>query len=113
MIKVIFGVRTTDDNKTYQVILDDCDGTVKTPFIGNAVTPDKNTGEYALARKRIDAYYDENENTDCTFSASPVREWDVTPTDVKESDAPAPNTATASGSSQSYVRQETDDDLPF
>lgn len=108
-VKVIFGVRTDSNNKTYQTVLDDCDGTTKMSFIGNAVTPDKNTGEYVLARKRIDAYFAENDNPDCTFSAKPVREWTITPTDVTESVNDSMNTATAVPDES----LEAESDLPF
>lgn len=108
-MKIIFGVRTDENNHTYQVVLDDCDGTTKMSFIGNAVTPDKQSGVYSLARKRIDEYFDKNKDSGYTFSAKPVREWTTTPTDVKESTAPSSPNGTASNASI----QETEEDLPF
>ena len=85
MLKVVFGVKTNDENKTYQVILDDCDGTKKTSFLPNSARPDRQTGEYSVARKRIDEFYKNHENaTNITFSALPVREWKETATDVKD-----------------------------
>lgn len=106
-VKVILGVRTTDDNKTYQVILDECDGTTKMSFIGNGATPDKQTGEYALARKRIDEFFENNQNSTCAFSATPVREYTETATDVKENNDSSPIDSTGG-----YFTQE-EDDLPF
>lgn len=116
-VKVIFGVRTTEDNKTYQVVLDDCDGTTKMSFIGNAVTPDKNSGEYILARKRIDSFFEENPNTDCSFSAKPVREWTISPTDVQETIDDAPNTSYVKAdpdlTAVNDTESEAERDLPF
>ena len=102
-VKVILGIRTTEDNKTFQTILDECDGTKKSCFIGNGMSPDKQTGEYALARKRIDEYFDNNENTDCSFSALPVREYKEAATEVVE------NTSNEAP----VASQNNDDDLPF
>ena len=80
-VKVILGVRTTDDNKTYQTFL-------STTYIGNGALPDRNTGEYAAARKAIDKYIENHPNTaaNIEFTATPVREWTVEATEVKEND---------------------------
>lgn len=84
-VKVILGVKTTDENRSYQVFLDDCDGTTKTPYIANNARVDMQTGEYALARKRIDEYYRNHENaTNVTFSATPVREWGESASQVED-----------------------------
>lgn len=85
-VKVILGVKTTDDNKEYQVILDDCDGTTKSPFIGNGASPDAQTGEYKIARSRIDEYFKNNPSATVSFSAKPVREYTVTASSVEESE---------------------------
>ena len=75
-VKVILGVRTTDDNKTYQTFLPTC-------FIGNGAPVDRNTGEYISARKAIDRYEAGRDNP-YSFSALPVREWGVSATVVKD-----------------------------
>lgn len=76
-VKVILGVRTTDDNKSYQTFL-------ATTYIGNGAIPDRNTGEYASARKAIDKFVEGHPNTPVEFSAAPVHKWGVTATEVKE-----------------------------
>lgn len=72
-VKVVFGVQTTDDNKTYQTFI--MDG-----YIGNGASPDVSTGEYSSARRLIDKYG----NSNCTYSAAPVKEWKETPTEVTD-----------------------------
>lgn len=79
-VKVILGVRTTDDNKTYQTFL-------PTTFIGNGAVPDRTTGEYTSARKAIDKYYENRQDSPYSFSAFPVKEWKETATEVKETPA--------------------------
>ena len=76
-VKVILGVRTTDDNKSYQTFL-------ATNYIGNGAIPDRNTGEYAAARKAIDKFVGNHPNMQVQFSAAPVHKWGVTATEVKE-----------------------------
>ena len=76
-VKVVFGVQTTADNKTYQAFLN-------TGYIGNGARPDSMTGEYTSARRLIDKYVASHENSNYSFSAMPVREWTVTPTDVED-----------------------------
>ena len=101
-VKVIFGIRTTDENKTYQTFL-------STSFIGNGAFTDRNTGEYAAARKAIDRYFENRDSSNYSFSASPVKEWGVTATDVKDNseveDLPAFD-------SPEYTRTDVSD-LPF
>lgn len=97
-VKVILGVRTTDDNKTYQTFLN-------TTYIGNGALPDKNTGEYTSARKAIDKYFGERTDSPYSFSATPVVEWKETATEVKDNsdnlfEAPS-------------VSTDDDNDLPF
>lgn len=85
-VKVIFGIRTTEDNKTYQSVLigDSKSGA----FIGNGVRLDITTGEYASARKAIEKarnWYDENNKEyPYTYSAAPVKEWKQTATEVED-----------------------------
>lgn len=97
-VKVVLGVRSSDDNKTYQTFL-------TSKFIGNGVRFDLTTGEYAVARKAIDsymAYYGNN----TVFSASPVKEWKETATQVTES-----KPTTMFDDEGNFVAD--DDDLPF
>lgn len=77
-VKVILGLRTTEDNKTYQTFLN-------TTYIGNGAVPDRNTGEYQSARKAIDRYFEGREDSPYSFSATPVKEWRETATVVEES----------------------------
>lgn len=76
-VKVIFGIRSTDENKTYQTFL-------SSTFIGNGAVADRNSGEYTSARKAIDKYFENRENSPYSFSALPVKEWKETATEVKE-----------------------------
>ena len=103
-VKVILGVKETDDNKTYQVVLDDCDGTTKSSFIGNGMSPDKQTNEYTLARKRIDEFIKNNPQNTTTFSAYPVKEYIISASNVEETEGSYEPSA-------SIDPQE--DDLPF
>ncbi len=97
-VKVVLGVRSTDDNKTYQTFLN-------TGFIGNGASPDKTTGEYATARKLIDRYFENRDGSAYSFSAKPVQEWQESATEVKEQ-------ATGLFEGASFSSDE-DDDLPF
>ena len=79
-VKVIFGVRSTDDNRSYQTFLSSL-------FLGNGAFTDKATGIYANAQKEIDKYMDRlnpDSPVTYTFSALPVREWTVAATQVTE-----------------------------
>ena len=100
-VKVILGVRNTEDNKTYQTFL-------PTTFIGNGAMVDRNTGEYASARKAIDRYFENRDESVYTFSATPVKEWGVSATVVKDnSDSQLP------GFDDPSYTTENPDDLPF
>lgn len=111
-VKVILGIRTTDENKSYQTFL-------PTTYIGNGSIPDRNTGEYTSARKAIDRYFtslqqrSEKEPTfvmpNVEFSAAPVKEWNVTATEVADN---ADTNEAPSFDSPEYTKQ-VDDDLPF
>ena len=97
-VKVILGVRSSEDNKTYQTFLN-------SKFIGNGVRFDLTTGEYAVARKAIDDYVSyHGEGT--LFSAAPVKEWKEMATQVNES-----KPATMFDDEGNFVAN--DDDLPF
>lgn len=100
-VKVVLGIRTTEDNKSYQTFL-------QTTYISNGAIPDRNTGEYASARKAIDKWMEGHANSSIDFSACPVKEWNVSATEVKESkpeDLP-------DFTSSEYTRTDMDD-LPF
>ena len=103
-VKVVLGVKTTDENKSYQTFLSDCDGTTKSPYISNASRPDAQTGEYTVARKRIDDFYNNHENSGITFSALPVREWKESATNVDD------NSGKMFDDEGNFV---ADDDMPF
>lgn len=76
-VKVVLGIQTTPDNRTYQAFLN-------TGYIGNGSRPDQGTGEYTAARNLIDKYMAGRENSNYAFSAMPVREWTVSPTEVTD-----------------------------
>ena len=97
-VKVVLGVRTTDENKTYQTFLN-------TGYIGNGAVPDRNSGEYPSARKLIDKFNEGRSDSPYTFSANPVKEWTETATVVQE------NTRTMFDDEGNFVAD--DDDLPF
>ena len=94
-VKVVLGIRTTDDNKSYQTFLSTC-------FIGNGAVPDRNTGEYVAARKAIDKWIESHTNTSIDFTATPVKEWTVSATEVKEEETSTPEDMPS-----------FEDDLPF
>jgi len=100
-VKVVLGIRTTDDNKSYQTFL-------STAFIGNGAVPNRDTGEYASARKAIDRWAEGHPNTTIDFSALPVHEWNVTATEVKEN----PVNDLPDFNSSEYTRTDVED-LPF
>ena len=83
-MKVVLGVRTNDENKTFQTFLDMCDGTTKMPYFGPNIKLDQGTGEYNVARKRIDEYYQNFSNGNISFSATPVEEWKEVATTVED-----------------------------
>ena len=105
-VKVILGVQTNDDNKSYQVFIHD-------KFIGNGAVPNAQTGEYVTAQKAIDKFYEEQQKSSernpsyvppaISFSAAPVKEWKVSATEV----------ADASESQGSPYDDFPEDDLPF
>ena len=82
-VKVVLGIRTTEENKSYQTFL-------STTFIGNGAIPGRDTGEYAAARKAIDKWQEGHPSSTIEFSAQPVREWNVSATEVKENDDDLP-----------------------
>lgn len=99
-VKVVLGIRTTEDNKAYQTFLD-------TAYIGNGATPDRNTGEYATARKEIDKFMERNADRPYSFSAMPVQEWGVSATKVED------NSESLFDTSNTVVGDDEEGDLPF
>lgn len=102
-VKIILGIQEGDDNKSYQTF-------IKTAFIGNGMSPDRNTGEYSRARKVIDKLKEEeitrkqrnpNYTTTFTFDAKPVHEWTVSATHVEEKPV------------EEIEYEDPGDDLPF
>lgn len=102
-VKVILGIRTTEDNKTYQTFM--TGGLRDGVYIGNGALPDKNTGEYASARRAIDKYLEGNSNPSTSFSAAPVSEWKETATEIQDN-----SDQFTDGVSSSY---DDINDLPF
>lgn len=77
-VKVAFGIRTSEDNKSYQTFLN-------TRYFGNGTRPNFD-GEYDAAKKAIERFQKDRPNAPVTFSAEPIKEWNVTATEVKESE---------------------------
>jgi len=98
-VKVVLGVRTTDENRSYQTFLN-------TGFIGNGARADINTGEYTTARKLIDKYFENRDQSSYIFDAKPVKEWKVEASEVKESH-------TMFDDNGNYALSDSTDDLPF
>lgn len=105
-VKVILGIRTTADNKTYQTFLN-------TTYIGNGAIPDKNTGEYTSARKAIDKFFDTRTDSPYSFTASPVKEWSVTATQVQDNSTTMFDENGDFNENVMTVASEDDGDLPF
>lgn len=98
-VKVILGIRTTDDNKSFQTFL-------SSTFISNRARVDITTGEYSSARKAIDRWAEYHSGS--SFSATPVKEWSQSATEVVDnSSSDMPNF-----NDPAYTAQ-VDDDLPF
>lgn len=98
-VKVILGIRTTDDNKSFQTFL-------SSTFISNGARVDITTGEYSSARKAIDRWAEYHSGSN--FSATPVKEWSQSATEVVDnSSSDMPNF-----NDPAYTAQ-VDDDLPF
>lgn len=97
-VKVVLGLRTTEDNKTYQTFLN-------TTYIGNGALPDKNTGEYLSARRAIDKYFENRSDSPYSFSAMPVQEWKETASTVVDNSEDVFESPS--------VTVDDDDDLPF
>lgn len=99
-VKVILGLRTTDDNKSYQTFLNSA-------YIGNGASPDRNTGEYATARKVLDRFFENHRDSPYSFSATPVKEWKETASVVEDNSNKEFNPFNTAST------VESEDDLPF
>ena len=108
-VKVVLGIRTTEDNKAYQTFLPGC-------YIGNGALPDRNTGEYTTARKGIDRAINDAEQNGYAFpylyTATPVKEWGVEATQVVENTEDAPVETPPPPTDPSYFQYQ-EDDLPL
>ena len=103
-IKVIFGIKRTPDNKTYQVFLPQRGIKDTTAYLSVNSRIDESTGEYASARKAIDKFMENGNNSDTyIFSASPVRLWEETASVVEDN----------SSSEFDNAADDEEDDLPF
>ena len=92
--KAVLGVRKTPDDRTFQTVLEN-------GFFSNAAFPDPMTGEYGCARKAIDRYLERFAESDCSFSASTVHEWQETP---------AQGSTPETGTGQEYYSSERETD---
>lgn len=103
-IKLTFGVRTKEDNKSYQVFL--MGGHRDYAYISNAERVDAATGEFRTARKGIDRFLNGKQTAaQYEFSAGPIREWKL------EADSVSDNSAENIFSNGSSDNEEND--LPF
>ena len=85
--KAVLGIRKTPDDRSFQTVLENA-------FFSNAAFPDPMTGEYSCARKAIDKYQERFSQSDCSFSASTVHEWQDTSTQETVIDGFSPQSNT-------------------
>ena len=108
-VKVVLGIRTTEDNKSYQTFLSGC-------YIGNGALPDRQTGDYVTAQNAINRARNDAEKAQRAFpfqfSSSPVKEWGVTATEVTDHSGEMPVEQVPPVNDPAYF-QPGDDDLPF
>lgn len=102
-VKIILGVRRTDDNKTYQTFFT---GT----FFSDSYPVDKVTGEYVKARKEIDKFFADGRHSQYSFSACPVKVWQETASVVQDN---AQDFYNVPEEPESFDPQENNDELPF
>lgn len=103
LLKVIFGVQKTEDNRVFQT------------FITTGYLPNNArlvNGEYTTAVKLIDKVMADGYHDNCEFSASPIVQYTVTPTEVTP---PAPASAQNVDVDALFEEGDADDDsdLPF
>lgn len=79
LIRVILGVRTTDDNKTYQTF-------IPADFLSYGSAPVQKDGKriFTYAQRIIDNWQKDGRNGNETYSAEPVKEYATKPTVVEE-----------------------------
>lgn len=75
-VKAMLGVRTGEDNRTYQTFYGGA-------FWPNWMRPDRATGAYNGAQREVDSMGDYDRA--CEWSAAPVHEWAPAPTQVSPS----------------------------
>lgn len=100
-VKVILGIRTNDENRTFQTF-------INTRFLGNSIRADNKTGEYASAQNIINKYFEQHQNSTDQFSAAPVREWSQTATAEVED-----NSGRMFDDDGNFVNNNTIDDMPW
>lgn len=101
-VKVILGITSTEDNKSYQAFMNDM-------YISNGARVDMQTGEYATARKYIDKYFAAFPNSSVSYSATVVKEWKPVATTITEQ----VNVTTPLFDENGNFTGEPTDDLPF
>jgi len=104
-VKVILGIRTTEDNKTYQTFFSD-------GYLSNGSFVDPGSGEYAQARKLIDKFMESYQGASLQFSSKPVSEWTETATEVKDNSNDL-FTGETDSSDEETVTDPDDEELPF
>lgn len=93
-VKVILGVRLTDNNRTYQLF-------INSAFLSNNSFVNPSTGVYDLAKKHIDRYMENKDEDSYVFSARAVQPY------VEEASVVEDN------SGNMFEGASGDDDLPF
>lgn len=102
-LKVVLGVKLTDNNKSYQTFLPGC-------FLGNGSRVDYTAGEYTNAAKKIKDFAERNGEDGYVWSAKPVTEWKLEANDVQDNSESMFEQETAAASA---TAEEEKDDLPF
>lgn len=113
-LKVILGVSTTSDNKSFQTFMMP-DSISESGYISNGVSADTNTGSYSMAEKAIKRWHENNPDQTVEFSSMPVMEWVVSASEVhdnSESDLSA-GVSLPSQEEMSALNPDNEDDLPF
>ncbi len=99
-VKIVLGIKRTDDNKAVQTYL-------PSVYIGNGARVDITTGEYSTAAKAITKYFERNSADIYSFSAAPVKEWQISSTPVTD------NTTKLFDENGNFIENEMKDDLPW
>ena len=114
-MKVDFGIRSNQENKSYQAFL-------SSVFFANNIYLDPKTNKYAKVQNAIDRYMEyhgANSTITLQFDASPIHEWTVSATEVSDNsdqDMPASifptDGAKVDYSSEEFTKEDKSD-LPF